>query len=571
VTTALPTHPPATAPTARPAARLSFVHWLWLAWMLALTLTFAGFAAADLGNFRPVSADENTIISVSAKLARQGVLGSDLYAGFDGADRHFFIDLPAQHFWQALVFRLAGMDIALARMVSVFFTVLLLWAVGWLGWRWYDLPTAFLATFLILLWRSDLVAVYPGLPLLGVARSARFEATAVAWVWLTLAAFTALAARPGRWRALVVGLCAGAAALTHFIGLFVFPLVLGVWLLQRRRGGWQGVGIGWLLLGFLALLLPYLVWIGLHWADYGRQMARYGDRAAFASLDFWRQNLGAELQRYRPLGLGLQRWGNPHQAYIGPTLLLGLLAPVLGYLVLRLWRHGRLGDLLLAASLLTFAVLLALLEQTKTPLYALVLWPGLCLAVAMSATALARWAIKGPGLGVVRVGAVAAVIAFVGLVGWDGREGYRTDWEQMGEVTNYGALGSQIAASLPPQAPVVGEYRWWWPLRDHPYLGLNTIYLQARASFAGSGQMPDLSALIAPALDGDAPGFILTNNSFAGAPFDFPPDFRQQFWDWMAACTTLERGWDDRTYGRIELHRLESDRPGCLSPSTAAQ
>jgi hypothetical protein len=539
--------------------------------MMALTLAFVGFAAAHLENFRPISADENTIISVAAKLAQQGVLGSDLYAGLYHADRHFFIDLPAQHFWQALVFRLAGIDVAQARMVSLVFTALLLWVVGWLGWRWYDLPTAFLATFLFLIWRSDLVAVYPGLPVLGVARSARFEATAVAWVWLTLAAFTALAARPGRWRALAVGLCVGTAALTHFIGLFVAPLILGLWLLQRRRGGWQGLGIGWLLLGLLALLLPYLVWIGLHWADYGGQMARYGDRAAFASLDFWRQNFSAELQRYRPLGLGLQRWGNPFQAYIGPTLLLGLLPPALGYLVLRLWRAGRLGDILLASSLLTFAVCLALLEQTKTPLYTLVLWPGICLAAAMSLTALARWAIRGPGLGVVRVGAVAAVIALVALLGWDGRQGYRTDWEQMGEVTNYRALGSQIAASLPPQAPVLGDYRWWLPLRDHPYLGLNTIFSQARAAFARSGQLPDLAALIAPALDGGAPGFILTNNSFAGAPFDFPPGLRQQFWEWMTACTTLAQAWDDRTYGRIELHRLESERPGCLSPGSASR
>lgn len=555
---------PAPSPT-----RWSLTSLVWLAWMLALTLSFVGFAAANLESFRPVSADENTIMAVSAKLAQQGTLGTDLYQGFYNADRHFFVNLPAQHFWQALVFRLAGMGIVQARLVSLFFAIVMLWTVGWLAWRWYDAPTSFVATFLFLFWRSDLVAIYPGLPVLGVARSARYDATVVAWVWLTLAAFTALAARPSRGRALAAGLCAGVAALTHFVGFFVVPVVAVAWLSERRRGGLRGASIGWMLAGFLALLLPYLVWIGLYLGDYSGQMAKYGDRAAFGAPAFWLQNIASELQRYRPLTLGLQRWGNPNQATIGPTLLLAVLAPSLGYLAVRLWRFRCLGDRLLATSLLTFIVLLALMEQTKASLYAFILWPGLCLATAMTLVALLRWAFLGPGLGAVRVGAVAAIIAFLGFAAWDGRQGYETDWEQMGQVTSYRSLGNQIATAMPRQAPMLGEYRWWWALRSHPYQGLNTVYFIARDVFVRTGQLPNMAELLAVAADGGAPEYILVNNNFVGAQFDFPSLFRQQFWDWMAACATIEQEWDDRTYGRITLYRVESGRAACLAPAQA--
>ncbi len=581
-TSTMPSSPVSTTdePTARKRSLVSVV---WVTWLLALTLSFVGYATASLDTFRPVSADEVSIMAVSSKLAQEGVLGSDLYSGYYNADRHFFINLPAQHVWQALAFRLAGTGVAQARWVSVLFAVVLLWTVGWLAWRWYDLPTALVATFLLLLWRSDLTAAYPGLSILGVARSARYDVTTVAWIWLTLAAFTALAQQPGRgrggdgyiawsslWRALAVGACAGVAALTHFIGLFVVPLVALVWLGLRGRRVLRDERTWWMVGGFLACVLPYLVWIALHLDDFSGQMAKYGDRAAFGAAGFWLQNVSTELRRYQPLVQGLQHWGNPYRAYIGPSFLLLVLAPSLGYLFVRIVRGarlrqpGRLGDVLVFGSLAIFPALLALLEQTKTPLYALVLWPSLCVTVAVMLVALLRWALRGPGLGVVRLGAVAAVFAFLGLVAWDGRDGYRTDWEQVGQVTSYDVLGQRIAAAIPPQARVLGEYRWWWALHDHPYLGINTVYFQARAAFAQSGQLPDLALLLSEAGADGPVDFILTNNNLVGTQFDFPPGFREQFWDWVASCTTPQQRWDDRTYGRIDLYRIESERPGCL-------
>src|SRR6185503_2810269 len=96
----------------------------------------------NLANYRPVTNDEVELIAVGYKLATQGVLGSDLYAGFFGADRHFFITLPLQHVLQALSFQWFGAGVAQARAVSVAAGIAIVWLVGWLAYRWYGLAAA---------------------------------------------------------------------------------------------------------------------------------------------------------------------------------------------------------------------------------------------------------------------------------------------------------------------------------------------------------------------------------------------------------------------------------------------
>src|SRR4029077_9320824 len=87
----------------------------------------------NIGNNPIVGGDEGWIISASAKLAREGVFGTDLFAGFYGADRHYFFNLPLHHLVLSGVFKLIGVGIVQARLVSVAFglaTLLLTWALG---------------------------------------------------------------------------------------------------------------------------------------------------------------------------------------------------------------------------------------------------------------------------------------------------------------------------------------------------------------------------------------------------------------------------------------------------------
>src|SRR5438046_3116764 len=82
------------------------------------------------------------VLAVAYKLATQGVLGSDLYAGFFNADQHFLIKLPLEHVFNAASFKAFGPGVAQMRWVSVVAGVALIWTVSWLAYRWYGLATA---------------------------------------------------------------------------------------------------------------------------------------------------------------------------------------------------------------------------------------------------------------------------------------------------------------------------------------------------------------------------------------------------------------------------------------------
>ena len=108
-------------------------HVAWVGFTFALTVGFAAAALFNLGNYRPITNDEVELIAVGYKLAQQGVVGSDLYAGFFGADQHFFITLPLQHVLEALSFHMFGAGLAQARGVSVVAGGAVVWIVGGLA------------------------------------------------------------------------------------------------------------------------------------------------------------------------------------------------------------------------------------------------------------------------------------------------------------------------------------------------------------------------------------------------------------------------------------------------------
>lgn len=321
-----------------------------LLWLLVLTAFFIGATVPHLANYRPVSSDEVWILSVSSKLATEGVFGSDLYAGLFNADRHYFIALPGQHFLQAAMFKILGVGIAQARLVSVLAGIALLWVVGGLAWRWYGVTAALLTGILLVFWRSQLIALGGGIPLLTVARSGRYDLTTVVWMWLAVFFLYALLRQPTWLRALTVGVCAGAATLTQFFGVFVVPLVTVVWIWQRRKRTLTDSHTYWMLAGFFLITGPYVLYVVAHWEDAVGQLAyTKPGRVAFSDLSFWLDNLRREVHRY---AFAWQEQGN------GKWLLLGV-GPALLYLGYRLLRESTLGDRLLALSLGVNLVLLA--------------------------------------------------------------------------------------------------------------------------------------------------------------------------------------------------------------------
>ena len=308
------------------------------------------------------------IMSVSAKFASQGVFGSDLYAGFAGADKHYFINLPLVHVLQAMVFRVLGAGVTQARLVSLLSALVLLWTVTWLAWRWFGLLPALLTSVLLVLWRSHLIGMDFGIPLLAVARTARYDLPTVALIWLAVLFLDIYLERFNSIAAFATGVCAGLAILTQFFGVLVVPLIASVlfWQVHRPESQSQQHSqrrlparhVLWMIAGLLLVILPYMLFAALHWRDAVTQFAySHASRFAFGPKGLWNNLLG-EWRRYEPLV------GQPG---VGSWLVLIGIWPALAYLVYCLLHDDNRGYRILAVTLVVTALVLASSRNYQGP------------------------------------------------------------------------------------------------------------------------------------------------------------------------------------------------------------
>lgn len=511
-------------------------------WLSLLSVFFVTAAAVDLRNYRPLSGDEMEILSISEKLATQGQLGTDLYAGNFNTDRSWFMNLPGQYLLHLAAFKLAGVGIAQARSVSLIAAVVVLWATGILAHRWYGLAVAGLSTLLLVFWRSGVIAMDLGLPLLSVARSMRYDVTPIMWIWISLLYLDGLLRRPSWSRALAVGTCAAAASLTQFFGATVVPVVGVAWAWSRGRRVLTDPLTAWMCIGFLAVLAPYLTYLATHWTDASSQLGfavapRVPPSGPFELM----QNVWREPQRY----VSLLRPG------VGRWLLLVGCWPALAYLVRRQRDGGTPGDRLLLSSLAVPALMLAIFEMTKAPLYAIVLWVPLCVTVAVGAVHAIRWcrARRTPA----RLGLALLVTGVIGLAIAEGAGTYGYDRVLAGRVSRYGDLGTRIAARVPTGARVVGPGRWWWPLRSQRYLALHALQQQWRAGDADATRARSFEDL----MRAHGIGALLIDDEMLVDLRRYPPGFQTQVQAFLDACTTVVHTWRDRTYGAITLRDVD--------------
>ncbi len=273
----------------------------------------------------------------------------------------------------------------------------------------------------------------------------------------------------------------------------MFPLVaLGyVWNSRpaRRSRTWV-----WILAGTVVVLAPYVAYAARYPADLASQLAVFGDRGAFWKPNFFVDNVLAEPRRYAHL----VRWppvldlpGPPGllEAPLSPWLLVIGIWPALGYLAWRRRAADRIGDRLLISSFVCFGGLLLLLDQTKVPLYALLLLPSACLCVAAGLVAGMRWSLSRWWTRWASLSASAALGLVLAL---EGVHAFQVDWTAANQVTPYLALGQQIDDALEPGARVLGPERWWWALHERPYLSLRSVWFQWTARVA-QGERPEFS------------------------------------------------------------------------------
>jgi 4-amino-4-deoxy-L-arabinose transferase-like glycosyltransferase len=513
---------------------------IWLVSTLLVSGIFGRLAFNNLANFRPVSNDEGELLAVGYKLATLGVLGSDMYAGFFGADQHLLYILPVQPVLEALSFKVFGAGIAQARLVSVLAAVSIVWVVGWLAFRWYGLVTAILCELLLVGWQSNLTDAWNGLPLLGVARSARYDVLAVAFAWLSIACLDASLRRRHPGMALVTGMCAGLATLSQFFGAFVLPLIVLSWLWTRQ---WR-LAV-WTIGGMALVVLPWAAYAAQYAGDLSRQLVVYGNRGDFFRPAFYIENVLSEPQRFAHLlAWPVLDFADPYAIDypLGPWLLVLGIVPATVYIA----RRGAIGDRLLLGSAATFGGLLLLLDQTKVALYAILLLPSICMAIAAAWTALLRWASRQGTW--VRLPLAALTLVLVTTLGWEGVRAYQVDFEQAARVSAYLGVGRQLETGLSPGAPVLGPERWWWALHAHPYLSLRSIWWQW-SNVAAAPNFVDW--VTSTGTEG-----VIVNTNVRDDIRSFPPPLQAQFWSFLARCTTRVADIVDANYFEIEVYRV---------------
>ena len=516
--------------------------------LLGATALFVGVAATDLANYRIVSSDEAWIISVSHQLATDRVLGTQLTGGLFNIDRHYFVNPPGQNLLHLPAFWLFGSGLVQARWMSILSAVALIWIVATLSWRWYGGVVSVITVGMLMFWRSSLISLDVGIPLLSVARSARHDISAVMWMWVAILGVDTMLRRPTRWVGLGTGIACAAASLTQFYGPFVFPTILGILRWQSGREVWRTRPVLWMLVGFLTPIIVYAGYVGAHWSDATLQFNyTFGDRNNYADPLFALRNLLREFGRFVPLA-GVVGFGNWLLLVGGPVALA-----FLGYNAVQR-RSKADGTLLL--TIVVPGLLLGVVDTTKAPIYALALLPSLCLLMAVSMVRLFQWTGKGGRA----FGGKVAVSAIVVLASAEGAAAYWRDGQSARAVSNYTEVSQRIAMNLRPGALTAGAERWWLGLRPHPYIALNSLFARWRFEDQDEDASTSLSAIV----NRMNVQFIVVDNHVMQDITRYADRLQRDFSSFLLECTNLESEWEDRTYGQIAVHSVY---PTCSAQS----
>ncbi len=436
------------------------------AYLLALAVLIAVYLATVLPHIQddPIAGgDEGWIISASAKLAQHGIFGSDLFSGFYGAESHYFFNLPLHHLVLAGVFKLFGVGLAQARIVSVVYglaTLLLTYAIGRkLG----GSSVAVLAATLLVLLRLNL-APFSGLTLTDLGATTRYDLIALPYGLAAVLILMHAGPEPKLLAIAGAGFCVGLAALTQFIGAF-FGLPLALYLLSLALPFSKRLLLI-VLLTACALLpfFPYATYISNDLDDFRGQSRTVEQQTDFTSPAFYWRQLSHERDRYA-VATDLQHTPSSLGALASkPSARLALLVLAPLTLLWMLWRgRNDLGYRLLGLTMLMLVVQLAFFESTKRFVYWVVVVPFLCLAIADLADAVWQWQ-PAPGsrrwLLHAIVGAVFALFAVEGLAV------AARDVRDARHAPSLAELGKRIEAEIAPDAIVIGDNRLWPALPD---------------------------------------------------------------------------------------------------------
>jgi 4-amino-4-deoxy-L-arabinose transferase-like glycosyltransferase len=492
--------------------------------------------------------DEGWIISASAKLAAEGVFGTDLFAGFYGADDHYYFNLPLHHLVLAGVFKLFGVGLAQARMVSVAYglgTLLLTYAIGR---KLAGSGVGLVAAALLVLLRLNL-APFSGLTLTDLGATVRYDLIAVPY---GLAAVLLLLHAGPQPKALAVagaGFLVGLSALTQFVGAF-FGLPLALYLLTTALPFSRRLLLACLLAVAAALpFLPYAANVSQDWGDFRGQARTVEQESDLTSPSFYWRQLSREPDRYA-IAMDLQEMPSSlSQVAAKPSARLALL--VVAPLAL-LWTLGRgrsdLAFRLLGLTLLMLLLQLALFESTKRFVYWVVAVPFLCVAIADLARAVWQWAPRPDGRRWLSQGLVMLVL---GIFTAEGVAVAAKDMRDAPDATRYEELGRRIEAELTPNAVVLGDNRLWPALPNTRLRSLLLLFYETNPRISRE-RTTDITGV----LERINPDYVvlspLSREILAKLSEKDGDDFRR----YMSSSTERVATIDYRGYGTTEVFRV---------------
>jgi hypothetical protein len=264
----------------------------------------------------------------------------------------------------------------------------------------------------------------------------------------------------------------------------------------------------------------------------------------FTSPSFYWQNSLYEFQRYRHL-----LWPAPRPGGL-------FCVVVLLYTLYRLFKpqptpSGPTEQRL--AQVMGVAILsLALVDRTKAPLYSLMLTPGLCLLAATGVVSMLSQPTR-----VYPAWAIGVTLAM--LLAVESGYAWLREWQTARSTTPYPQIGARIEEAIQREmgsrpVTILGPERWWWALHTHRFYADHNLWGQWRGQFVASNRLPDFGQLVRQA---HIELILLSPDQMQGIKL-FPELVEEQYWEFIAHCTTPLHLIEDATYGRIEVLRVRA-------------
>lgn len=512
-----------------------------------LVLVYLASVLIRIGDNPIVGGDEGWIISAAAKLAQQGIFGSDLFRGFYGVEDVYFFNLPLHHIVVAGAFKLVGVGIVQARLVSVGYGLAALLLTYALGRRVGGSAVALGAAALLVFLRLNL-APFSGLTLTDLGATVRYDLIAVPYglgaAWLLLRRPDA----PSRLHTTAAGALLGLGAMTQFIGAFFAPplalflLTLpGLPLVQRLKL------VSILAAGAVVVCLPYGVYTAAHWQEFRDQSRAFDQKTHFLSPGFYVDMLRDEPDRYA-LGADLQHRPSSLSdlASRPSTRLVMLIAGPLALVFVSGRARRSIEHRLLAFVLIGMLLELALFESTKRYVYWVGVVPFLCIALAD----VARWVFALRPSGVASLSRIA-VVAVAALFLLEGGAVLAKHVINAPDAPSYAETGRRIDAALPPGASAMGDNRLWPALRDRDFRSLLLLFYHTNPRIS-----PDAVTDVPGAMDRIGADYLLLTPLGRDILRNLSPTDAAAFQRYLDERATLETTVEAPGYGPVEVYRL---------------